>query len=459
MRILFCAAEADPYAKVGGLADVAFGLPRALARLGHDVRVVIPCHRPAESAFAAAPRHRIDVPGPLGTTVAAEVATIARPGEATVLIVRDGESFPRANIYGEPDDLLRYQFFCRAIAEIVRDPEWQPHIVHLNDWHTAAVAFSLRMTAWNIPGLEQTASVLTVHNLQYRGPDEFNDVLGSGIYYSDAITTVSPRYASEILGWEHGEGLQDMLGLRRDVLSGILNGLDTEVFDPATDIHIACRFDADTLDARDANRLALRQELKMPVSTRPVAGLVARLTSQKGIGILIEAIPGIVVMGVDVIVLGNGNAEYERALRTAEERYPANVRLAPVFDEGLARRVYAGSDFFLMPSRFEPCGLGQMIAMRYGAIPIARRTGGLADTVLDPWEHGDAATGFLFNEYTPEALIAGVETALGAYRVRDWWRRMQRNGMSQDFSWDRAANQYLDVYRAALVRKGTIPPD
>ncbi len=460
MNILFCTAEADPYAKVGGLADVALGLPRALTRLGHDVRVVMPCHATAEAAFVAAGHtRRLTVRGLIGEDIEVEVATITQPGEPTVVLVRDGHFFPRVHVYGEPDDLLRYQLFCRAIAALLREPDWQADIVHLNDWHTAPLAYEMRLDSWSIPGLEHSATVLTIHNLRYRGPDNFADLLGNGIYYADAITTVSPRYANEILGWEHGEGLDDLLRLRQSALTGILNGLDTEVFDPATDTKIAANFDASSIDKRSENRAALRKELEMSPTTRPLAALVTRLTNQKGIDVLMEAVPGIIAMGVDVAVLGNGDEAYEESLGALQVRYPNYFRLAPKFDDGMARRMYAGSDFFLMPSKFEPCGIGQMIAMRYGSIPIGRRTGGLADTILDPWQHGDQGTGFLFDDYTPEALMSGVEVALGAYHDRSWWRTMQTNAMRQDFSWHSAAHRYLDVYRDAIRRRGFEPPE
>lgn len=460
MKILFCSAEVDPYAKVGGLADVAHGLPKALARLGHDVRVAMPGHASASAAIASAQStFALDVACPTGGSSLVTYSVLGRENDATMIFLRDGAMFPRAGVYGEPDDALRYQFYCRAVAEmLIQREEWQPDIVHLNDWHTAALAYGMRNVAWHYPRLRRTATIQTIHNLRYRGPDDFTDQLGAGIYYADAVTAVSPRYAQEILTWEYGEGLQELLGTRRYALTGILNGLDQEYFDPTTDTHILRNFGPNTLGLREPNRIGLRNELEVGDPRRPLAGVVARLTEQKGIDLVLDAIPGIMALGMDVAVLGNGDAELEAGLRSAEIAYPGRVRLAPRFDEGLARRMYAGCDLFLMPSRFEPCGLGQMIAMRYGCVPLGRRTGGLADTILDPLEFGSNATGFLFDAYSVDQMLAALETASRAYGQPDWWRQLQWNGMMRDFSWAASAPEYEYVYTEALRRRGVELP-
>ncbi len=460
MRILFCSAEVEPFAKVGGLADVAHGLPKALSRMGHDVRVIMPGHATADDGVARAQSSfSLVVPCPIGGTTNVTYSVLERKHDATMVFVRDGgATFPRGGVYGEPDDILRYQLYCRAIAEmLIQREDWLPDIVHLNDWHTAPLAYGMRNAAWHHAHLRRTATVLTIHNLRYRGPDDYTDQLGSGIYYSDAVTAVSPRYAQEILTWEYGEGLQDLLMSRRQVLTGILNGLDMEEFDPATDSRILRPFESSTIGLRDPNRIALRNELQVGDPRRPLAGIVARLTEQKGIDLVIDAIPGMIERGVDLAVLGSGDTALEEGLRAAERAYPGRVRLAPRFDEGLARRMYAGCDMLLMPSRFEPCGLGQMIAMRYGCVPIGRRTGGLADTILDPIEFGSNATGFLFDNYAVGDFLGAIETAGRAYAQPDWWRLLQRNGMTRDFSWSASAPEYEYVYREALRRRGVEP--
>lgn len=457
MRILFASAEVDPFAKVGGLADVAASLPQRLREIGHDVHVVTPCHASAKAAHAAARSHRLlTVPLPrLPREV--DIATVKGAGGVTVELVADGHYFGRENVYGEPDDLLRYQFFCRAIIEMLREDEWVPDILHLNDWHTAPLAFALRNLAWSNPRLRGVASVFTIHNLRYRGPDELNDFLAQAIYYADVVTTVSPTYAKEILTREYGEGLEALLGLRGDALKGILNGLNYDLFNPRTDPHLRHNYDLASVEERAANRDALRAELGLPALPGPIAAMVTRLTEQKGVDLALQVVPEMVLAGGQLVVLGDGDAWLKDELRRLEREHPDHVRLAPRYDPGLAQRIYAGCDLFLMPSRYEPCGLGQLIAMRYGAVPIGRRTGGLVDTILDIDEHPETGTGFLFDEFSPFALASAYERAVRAFREPDLWLRLQRNGMSRDYSWRASATYYVEAYTSALRARGIVP--
>jgi len=457
VKILFATAEVDPFAKVGGLADVAGALPRRLLEIGHDIRVVAPCHRSAMEAHAEAKEHRrYMVPLP-GKDREIDIATVEGAGGVPVDLIANQHYFDRAAVYGEADDLLRYQFFCRAVIEMLKHDDWVPDVVHLNDWHAAPLAFALRNLAWGTPRLRGVASVFTIHNLRYRGPDELNDFLAQAIYYSDIVTTVSPTYAREILTPEYGEGLEALLELRGDALRGILNGLNADLFNPRTDRHIQQQFDLGTIEDRDTNRAALRAELNLPDKDGPVLAMVTRLTEQKGVDLVLRALPEIIAADAQIVVLGDGDRWLKEELGRLESEHRAHVRLAARFDEGLAQRIYAGCDIFLMPSRYEPCGLGQLMAMRYGAIPIGRRTGGLADTILDLDENPETATGFLFDEFSTVGFVGAFERAVRAFRDEATWLRLQQNAMSRDYSWRASANHYVEAYIAALRARGIVP--
>lgn len=457
MKILFASAEVDPFAKVGGLADVAAALPQRLLEIGHDVRVVTPCHRSAHEAFLASTARRSHtVPLPNKDRVV-EIATVEGAGGVPVDLVCEAHYFDRESVYGQPDDLLRYQFFCRAIVQMLTHDEWTPDILHINDWHTAPLAFAIRNLAWGHPVLRGVASVFTIHNLRYRGPDDYNDFLSQAIYYSDMVTTVSPTYAREIMTQEFGEGLDPLLRLRAEQMNGILNGLNYDLFNPRTDAYLAHQYDLSCLDERAGNKQALRAELGLPAKEGPLAAMVTRLTEQKGVDIVLQAVPEIIAADAQLVVLGDGDAWLKTELARLAEAHPDHVRLAPRFDEGLAQRIYGGSDVFLMPSRYEPCGLGQIIAMRYGSVPIGRRTGGLSDTIFDLDEHPETATGFLFDEFSSFAFAGAFERAANAFRDEQLWRRLQSNGMSRDFSWRASATHYVETYIAALRARGIIP--
>lgn len=457
MKVLFAAAEVDPFSKVGGLADVAASLPRRLMEIGHDVRVVAPCHESSLAAHAASTSHRAYTVALPGRPREIDVGVAEGYGGVPVHLVADAHYFGKREVYGEPDDLLRYQFFCRAIIEMLKQDDWVPDVLHLNDWHTAPLAFALRNLAWSNPKLRGVASVFTIHNLRYRGPDELNDFLSQAIYYSDIVTTVSPTYAREILTQEYGEGLEPLLQLKGEALVGILNGVNYDVFNPRTDPQVRHQYDLSTLEGRTLNRTALRGELGLPETSGPVLGMVTRLTEQKGVDLVLRAMPEFLASGAQVVVLGDGDRWLKDELTRLQTDHPENVRLAARYDAGLAQRIYAGTDMFLMPSRYEPCGLGQIIAMRYGAVPIGRRTGGLGDTILDAEENPEGGTGFLFDEFSPFGLVSAFERAIRAFRDPEVWMRLQSNGMSRDYSWRASATHYVEAYVLALRRRGIVP--
>lgn len=457
MKILFASAEVDPFAKVGGLADVAAALPQRLLEMGHDVRVVTPCHPTAVPAHAASTAHRLFTVPTQGADREIDVATTAGIGGVPVDLIAEPDYFGRKSVYGEPDDLYRYQFFCRAIVEMLKNDDWIPDILHLNDWHTAPLAFAMRNLAWGNPRLRGVGTVFTIHNLRYRGPDEYNDFLAQAIYYSDVITTVSPTYAQEILTRDYGEGLESLLQLRADSLHGILNGVNYEVFNPRTDRHVRHPYDLTTIEDRVTNRDSLRKELGLPAVDGPMAAMVTRLTEQKGVDLVLQAVPELVAIGAQLVILGEGDQWLKDEIKRLEAEHPGHVVLAARFDEGLAQRLYAGADLLLMPSRYEPCGLGQIIAMRYGSVPLGRRTGGLSDTILDIDEHPEIGTGFLFDEFSSFSFVAAFERAVRAFRDPEQWSRIQRNGMGRDYSWRASATHYVETYTAALRARGIVP--
>jgi starch synthase len=450
LKVLFVSAEVVPFAKVGGLADVAAALPPALAARGHDVRVLTPRHSPESVGEIAA-----SIPLGAGRQATARSTTSGGDGVPTYLIESEG-LFPRDRVYGEANDLARYLSFCRAALELPKQLGWRPNIFHCNDWHTAPIAFGLRNRAWGDAFYRDVACVLTIHNLRYRGPDELADFLCQGIYYADAVTTVSETYARQILTPEYGEGLHPLLRERQDRLFGILNGLDYREHDPASDPHLAANFDATSLDRRSANKAALQQRVGLAPDDRvPVVGMVSRLTEQKGMDLTLEAMDRLLAEGAaQLVLLGTGDEAYHRAFRELAQRHAGRASVSIAFDHPLAQLIYGGCDLFLMPSRFEPCGLGQLIALRYGAIPVVRHTGGLADTVRDYNGPDSQGNGFVFQEYSTGALLAALRRALAAFHRPDEWHRLQVHGMELDFSWERSALRYEDVYRQALAGRG-----
>jgi starch synthase len=481
LRILFVSAEVAPYAKVGGLADVAGSLPRALRALGHDVRVIMPRYgrvdparhglHPAHGGFSVSVPHA-DEPAGLWIT--------SLDGGVPLYAVESERYFARDAIYEYQDDGERFLFFCLAVLRAMEELGWQPDIVHCNDWHTAIIPNLLRATWQDNPFYAETATVFSIHNLAYQGiferrllcmaglggdlaPSHLGEgpglvnLVSRGILYADVVTTVSPTYAREILTPEYGEGLDGVLRARQERLFGILNGLNTDQFDPATDPHLVTPYDLHSLERKVENKLALQREGGLvPDPSIPLAGIVSRLAKQKGFDLL-EPILGPLLdeAGLQMVLLGTGDEHYQGFFRRVAERYPGQLAIVLGFDVGLAQRIYAGADLFLMPSRYEPCGLGQMIAMRYGTVPVVRRTGGLADTVADYSPQTGEGNGFVFERYTPHACFVALLRAMEAFRRPAEWRLLQHRGMEADYSWGVSARQYVEVYRRAQALRAS----
>jgi starch synthase len=475
-RVLQAAAEIYPLVKTGGLGDVIGALPAALARAGLDVRLLLPGYPAVLDAFQAS--RRVAVLGPAFGAAGITVRVGRLQGidlrayviDAPYLYARAGHPYLGPDGHDWPDNALRFAALGWVAARIGAglDRNWRPQIVHGHDWHAALACAYL--------ALEPAAcrSVFTIHNLAFQGlfaPDlmpalqlpvhlftidgiEFfgrASAMKAGIQYADRITTVSPTYAREIRTREFGCGLEGVLDRRASHLRGILNGVDGAVWNPARDVHLARHYDATRLADKRAVKSALQSELGLHAAPdAPVIGVVSRLTQQKGIDLLLQAAPDLVAAGAQITVLGSGDTAIEEALRALAEAQRGGIAARFGYDEPLAHRIIAGADLIAVPSRFEPCGLTQLYGLRYGTLPLVRRVGGLADTVVDADADAlsaDRATGFVFNAATVDALRAAARRALALYRDRDHWQQVQRRAMAQDFSWDAAAAHYLDLYR------------
>jgi starch synthase len=481
LKVLFLAAEVVPFAKTGGLADVAGSLPKALKALGHDIRVAMPRYGRIDVERFALTEAVPEFPVPLDErSEPARILQGAIEDQVPVYMVDNAKYYDRDGIYMYPDDAERFIFFCRAAVEMLRTMEWQPDIIHCNDWHTAIVPNWMKTIYKDDTFFDGTATVYTIHNLAYQGIfgyrvleiagiDEYGfmyhpetvdlnevvDFMARGIFYADVINTVSESYAQEILTPEYGERMDPLLRDRRDRLFGILNGIDCETYNPATDEYITANYDINRLDKRVENKLALQREGDLTIDpSRPLIGIISRLTDQKGFDLISQIIdPLIRDLGVHFVLLGTGEEHYHQMFREVAQRYPHQAAVFLTFNAALAQRIYAGSDMFLMPSRFEPCGLGQMIAMRYGSVPVVRQTGGLADTVKDFNPTTGEGNGFSFLPYEPMTLYTALVRAVENHRHKGTWHQLMLRGMTTDFSWQASARKYTDLYYRALATK------
>ncbi|OPZ85567.1 MAG: Glycogen synthase [bacterium ADurb.Bin429] len=480
MKILYASAEVVPFAKTGGLADVAGALPKVLAAQGHDVRIVLPRYgsidgekyglRPVTPAFR--------IPHGNETIEVSIEASDAIPG-VTTYFLRDDYLFDRDSLYGQADDDHRFVAYSRAILEMLPYLGWTPDVINCNDWHTGLVPVYLKTLFANRPGYTNIATLYTIHNLAYQGqfsphimelaglPRElftwdklefyggFN-FMKAGLMYADALSTVSETYAEEIQTPEFGERLDGVLTYRKDNLYGILNGIDYHEWSAVTDGFIPAHFSANDLSGKAEDKAELQQEMGLPDEPdTALFGIVSRLSSQKGLDLLEEVLPPMLdELPMQVVILGTGDAHYHDMLERLAKAHPDKLAIALKFDNALAHRIYAASDFFLMPSRYEPCGLGQLISLAYGTIPVVRATGGLADTVKEFKGNGRGkGNGFVFTDYTPEALTEAIIRALKCYMdVKGCWDKVVQNAFACDFSWESSAKKYVKVYKAAMKK-------
>jgi len=478
LRILLVSSEVEPFAKTGGLADVAGALPKALAALGHDVRVLMPKYRGVErhtALVSALPTLRI----PLADRHAEGALLEGRlGGSVPVYFLANDHYYDRDQLYTTPDgdywdNCERFIFLCRGTVEAVRALGWPPQVIHANDWQSGLIPVYLATLYRDDPVCAEIATLFTVHNLAYQGIFWHYDMpmtglgwdlftpagiefygklnfLKGGLVFSDILTTVSRTYAREIQTPEFGCGLEGVLRERSASLHGVVNGIDSEVWNPETDPEIPKRYTADDLEGKRICKVSLREELGLRDEPGPLIGMVTRLAEQKGTDLVLAALPDLLAEGCQLVLLGTGEPALEQAFTAAADRYPGRAAVRIGYDPGLARRIYAGADCFLMPSRYEPCGLGQLISLRYGTVPLVRWTGGLVDTVKE--FDGATGTGFGFEAFSAEALVRAVRRAAAAYRQPERWRRLVMNGMAEDFSWEASAREYAMLYRKALKR-------
>ena len=472
-KILFVTSEAHPLIKTGGLADVSGSLPMALAGLGTDVRLIMPKYQAIKTAEDIYYKSTLRV-----NNVDVNILETRLPGTKVLVWLVDCPEY--FDVPGNPyvdekgrawaNSAERFALFCRVAVEVAMNRgylEWTPDIVHCNDWQSGLVPALLSLEA------SRPATVFTIHNMAYQGifpratklslnlpkqlwnPDgsEFNGMLSfikGGLAYADRITTVSPTYAQEIQTADFGYGLEGLLSHRNNILTGIINGIDADQWNPETDSNISEHFDLVTINKKQLNKTALQKKLSLPVDINiPIFAIISRLVEQKGIDLVLECLSEMLAWPLQFVLLGSGDKRFEQQLIFFAETNPDKMAITIGYDEALAHLIEAGADVFLMPSRFEPCGLNQLYSQRYGTVPIVRKTGGLADTVVDTLPEtlsNDTATGFVFNEATSGALMETIKRALIVYNQTKAWKQLQVSGMRKDFSWNKSAKEYIALY-------------
>jgi starch synthase len=481
LKILFVSSEVSPFAKTGGLADVAGSLPKALAAMGNDVRIVMPRYKTIKANmdyitdFPVWMDYRKDTCILRETEIEYEKGT--EKGTLPVYFTDNLHYYDRDSIYCHFDDGERYIFFCKAVLEMLPKISFQPDIIHCNDWHSGPICMLLDEVYRKQSFYSEISTVFSIHNLEYQGnfsPDImkfFNldhDVFTSdktefygmfsfmkcGVVYADIISTVSEMYAKEIQTQQYGERMEGLLSRRSHDLFGIANGISYEEFNPRIDPWIVKTYGVENYKDKEINKTDLQREMGLPERDVPVIGLVSRLSGQKGLNLVLDKADELLAEDVQFILLGAGDEYYETRFHGLEEKYPEKVAVYTGFNGTLAQRIYAGCDMFLMPSRFEPCGLGQLISLRYGTIPIVRATGGLAETVLDYNQDNDKGNGFSFVNFSADDMMDAIKRALKLYREQpEAWDRLVIRAMEQDNSWSRPASKYMDLYYLAEGRR------
>ena len=481
MKILFASSEAVPFAKTGGLADVAGTLPKVLAQMGHEVNLILPKYRGIdEKRFPASPA---------GTALKVPVSQKVISGEVyvrnmapnfRVLLLRQDAYYDREQLYGTPggdfeDNAERFIFFSRAVAEAAL--ELTPDIIHCHDWQTGLTPVYLKtLYRWS-PALARAASIFTIHNIGYQGlfwhydmhltnlgwelftPKALEyygklNLLKAGIVFADAVTTVSRKYMEEIQTPEFGKGLDGVLRDRRGDLYGILNGVDYQEWSPASDPFIKEKYDASDLKGKKSCKADLQREFYLKEDPHvPLLGAISRLTDQKGVDLLVPIMEDLMGLGVQFVLLGTGEEEYNLLFQKIGQRYPQQAGIRIAFDNLLAHKIEAGADLFLMPSQYEPCGLNQIYSLRYGTIPVVRATGGLDDTIQDFDPLTEEGTGFKFVGYDPGYFLEAIQRALQVYRNGPVWEKIMVRAMAQDFSWEKSAREYVKLYEKVLAKK------
>jgi len=478
MKILYVAAEAVPFAKTGGLADVAGSLPKALKADGVDVRVIMPKFGKIPEAYRNAMEHVYDGELPVAWRKKYVGLDKYELDGVTYYFVDNEEYFNREGFYGYDDDAERFSFFSRAVLDLLQAMDFWPDVIHTNDWHAGLVNVFLKLDHMGDARYERIKTVYTIHNLKYQGvfpKDVMPDVLGldwkyfnngdlefydavnfmkGGIIYADAITTVSKTYAKEIQYPYFGEHLDGLLRSREQDLSGIVNGIDYSVYNPRTDKYIFETYDEESLDRKLDNKIALQKSLGLPERRNvPLIAIVSRLVEPKGMDLVVRMMDEILQHeDIQLVVLGTGEKRYEDWFKGLAWRYPKKVSVNVYFSNELAQRIYAGADIFLMPSKYEPCGIGQLIALRYGTIPVVRQTGGLKDTVQQYNKYTQEGNGFVFENYNAHEMMYALKRALSFYGNYEIWHKIQFNAVQADYSWKRSAKEYEALYERLTAK-------
>jgi len=485
MNIIFVASEVVPFAKTGGLADVAGSLPRFVEKLGHSVSIMMPLYAQVRQNYPEMEQVG-EVFFPVGESEREGqiYQSVLPDSSVTVYFIANDRYFDREELYGThgtdyPDNSERFIFFSRAVVETLLKLDIEADVVHCNDWQTGLIPVYLRTIYNSHEKLRGTACLFTIHNIAYQGVfwhwdmkltglpwSLFNwrelefygklNFMKGGIVFADIINTVSERYAQEIQTEEQGYGLDGVLRYRSDDLYGVLNGIDYSVWNPATDKLIPANYDRGNMAGKKVCKEHLQKRNNLPVSDVPLIGMITRLAEQKGLDLVAGAIEEMMKRDLQFVLLGTGDKRYHDLFEEIGNRFPEKAGINLTFDNELAHQIEAGADMFLMPSRYEPCGLNQLYSLRYGTVPIVRRTGGLADTITDYSPEALAtgeANGFAFDDYSSEALLATVDRALEVYADKESWRRLVDIGMGQDWSWNRSAKKYVELYEKAIEKR------
>lgn len=471
LKVLMAASEANPFAKTGGLADVLGSLPAALNKQGADVRVIMPKYESIDEKLRENIKHICYIYVKVGWRNQYCGIEQAQVGGVTYYFIDNEYYFKRSGLYGYGDDGERYAYFCRAVLEAIPYLDFTPDILHCHDWQTGMLPVLLEAQYRHMEGYHDIATMFTIHNLKYQGVygvgdfkdwfslgDEFftsdklefhggAGFLKGGLVYSKLLTTVSPSYAEEILYPYYGEHLEGFLNSRRSDLHGILNGIDYDEYNPKKDSLIYQTYAKSSLKNKAVNKTALQQELNLPVGEDiPMLALISRLVDQKGLDLIARVFEEIVSEDLQFVILGTGDEKYEKMFREASIQHPDKVSANLRFDNTLAHKIYAGTDLFLMPSLFEPCGLSQLISLRYGTLPIVRETGGLRDTVQSYDEETKEGNGFSFSNYNAHDMLYTLQRALSFYRKKTVWNNLRKAAMSCDYSWQNSAEKYMKLY-------------
>lgn len=483
MNILMASPEVVPFAKTGGLADVAGSIPKHIEELGHNIYIIMPYYKKVYDAGFKLKLTGKSVTVPLGDET--KVGNIWRGklpnSNVPIFFIENNEFFHREQLYGTPegdyeDNSKRFIFFSRACLEAIKELKLNIDVIHCHDWQASLIPAYIKTLYADDKQIKHIGSLLTIHNIAYQGIfwhwdmkltgfdwSMFNwkeleyygkiNFLKGGLVYADILNTVSPKYAKEIQTSEYGYGMEGVLQERDNDLYGIINGIDYSVWDPSIDEHIPAKFSPKSLAGKAKCKAALQNELGLPTSPDvPMLGIISRLADQKGFDLIAEIIDQLMLENIQLVVLGTGDEKYHEILRKIGAKYKDKASINIAFSNPLAHKIEAASDMFLMPSRYEPCGLNQLYSLKYGSVPVVRRTGGLADTIIDCTEESmqdKTATGFVFEEYTPQTFFACIKRALDFFGDTKKWQRLMKNGMEQDWSWGASAKKYVELYKKA----------